>query len=189
MPKEIKKQEKAIYIIDRYFIWIALALFLTILILGYFMVLRSKYSDYVQSRDVTLVAMKESLKNAENDKAVMLSAKKASLTPEEERLIYMAVPKTFDFSSIVSQLTALSQAYNFSVTSIDVAKGDEVIEIQSGQNAKSTRISLSVSGGKYEEFKRLLSAIEASSMVFDVLSVNFNSGQSYDLIIRSYYLN
>lgn len=189
MPKEIKNQEKILYIIERYFKFILFIVFVFILIIGYFIVLGDKYSSYIKSKNITLVGISDSIKNLENDKRLIQNAKKANLTMEEERLIYMAIPKTFDFSSIVSQLTSLSNSYNFNVNNIEVTKAEISEEISSNQGIKSTRISLSVSGGNYEEFKRLLSAIETSSMIFDVLSVNFGSGGSYDLVIRSYYLN
>ncbi len=185
MTKEIKKpgvkkQEKVLHIIDYYFKWIALVLIVIILLGGYFMVLRDKYSAYAQSKNTTLVGMKDSLKNAENDRLAIVNAKHATLSFDEEKLMSLAVPSKFNFSSMVSQLTSLSTAYNFNVSNIEVAKDDGV---------KSARVTMSVSGGNYEDFKRLLSAIETSSMIFDVLSVNFNSGQSYDLVIKSYYLN
>jgi Tfp pilus assembly protein PilO len=189
MTKEIKNGEKIIYIMERYFKWIALILFIVVLTIGYFVVLKDKYDAYMESKNITLAGMEESIKNAASDKIAMQNIKKANISTDEENLLYMAVPKTFDFNSIVSQLTALSSAYNFSVNNIEVAKGDETEDAVSGQNIKSARISMSISGGNYEEFKRFLSAIETSSMIFDVLSVNFSAGQSYDLVIKSYYLN
>ena len=79
MTKEIKKpgvkkQEKVLHIIDYYFKWIALVLIVIILLGGYFMVLRDKYSAYAQSKNTTLVGMKDSLKNAENVGSLASSA-------------------------------------------------------------------------------------------------------------------
>ena len=189
MPKEINNGEKIIYIVERYFKWIALIIFVVVLVLGYWVVLKDKYGAYMESKNITLSGMEESIRNAENDKIAMQNTRKIDISADEENLMYMAVPKAFDFNSIVSQLTSLSSAYNFSVNNIEVAKGDETENVASGQNIKSARISMSISGGNYEEFKRFLSAVETSAMIFDVLSVNFSAGQSYDLVIKSYYLN
>ena len=189
MTKEIKNGEKISYIIDRYRGWIALVLFVIIMVLGYLIVLKDKYNNYVQSKNVNLAGIEQALKNVENSKSAIQNVKKVTLSDSEGRLIDMAIPKEFDFNSVVSQLTSLVEANNFSVNNIEVDKDISKEDLLLKQNVKSVKISMSVTGENYESFKRLLSAIEQSSMIFDVISVDFNSNQSYSLTIKSYYLN
>ena len=183
---ELKSKFNPYYLIEAH---LKLVVFLTVLlvfVLGYFIVISSQIEQYVESRNVKLKQV-----NLENENLTKkLSAYKKNfiksfISQEENKFIEMAVPTGYDFTSVISQITSLAKAYNFKVLSVEADKVSDAKALKS--TIKKVRISATVYGGQYDEFKKLLSGMEKSAMIFDIESLNFTSNDTYQIQLIAYY--
>ncbi|MFA6422632.1 MAG: hypothetical protein WCV92_04500 [Candidatus Buchananbacteria bacterium] len=190
MTKEIRKQKKLslYFFIERYFKIIAPVLFILVLVIGYFLVIGAQLKIYREYKNVSFSNAVEENKRLNDSKAYLKEAVKTSfLSPEEEKYLSVAVPGDFEFTSIVSQLTPLAQAYGFNVVSIEADKLKTANESNQPYNLRTIKISLNISGGDYNQFKSFLDGMEKSAMIFDIQSVSFGKNNSFQLEILGYY--
>lgn len=166
------------------------AVFLVILIAGYFIVLSGPLQAYRENFSLLgRLKADSAVARADLEKAQGLAKTAVRLTPLENKLIDMALPLRPDDSSLVAQITSLAQKSGFAVSSIDIVETNGV----SAAKANSEQIGrismrLKIKGGGYEELKQFFSQLESSLMMIDVYSVSFNDKLPvYDLALVSYY--
>lgn len=189
MAKEIKRQNgiNFIFILEKYFKVLLPVVFILVLIAGYFLVIDGQLKYYNNSKEIDLPnVMSENQRLISNKKNYKEIISKTLLEKGEEKLISMAVPDDFYFTSIVTQLTSLAKAYNFSVVSIDADKIKSAVSVK---GINSIKINANVVGGDYNQFKSFLNGMENSAMIFDIQSISFSKGNSYQLEIIAYYFN
>ncbi|MEI6287997.1 MAG: hypothetical protein WCP18_00215 [bacterium] len=187
--KSGRKKKRLGMIINKYFIFIAFGLFLVVLIVGYFLMLKDNYASLNQAQD-KLSQAKSAVMFLSKEHQAMIDSQAQSplLSPTEDRLFSLALPKSFDLPSAIIQLTELCKATGFMVTKVDVIENNLVATSASGQKVGKANLSLSVVGGDYDAWKRLLLALEQSVMIVDVSSIDFNSqSANYKLNLTAYY--
>jgi len=191
MTKEIKsKKYNFRYLLEKYFKIVAPLLFVLVIALGYFIVIGQQLKAYSDSKNIDLAKAVLQNRTLKDSKLYYKKALNNSfLSPDDEKYLSMAVPNDFNFTSIVSQLTSLAQAYNFNAVSINVDTLKLSSESMQSNTIKSIKINLNIAGGDYAQFKSFLNGMENSAMVFDIQSVSFTKSNSYQLEILSYYFN
>lgn len=189
MAKEIKRRSgiSLVFILERYFKILLPLAFIIVLVAGYFLVIAGQLKYYNNSREIDLPnVLSENQRLIENKKNYKKIVSKPLLDAGDDKFIAMAVPDDFYFTSIVTQLTSLAKAYNFNVVSIDA---DKIKSVTSANGIKSIKINANVVGGDYNQFKSFLNGMENSAMIFDIQSITFSKGNSYQLEIIAYYFN
>lgn len=199
-----------------------------VLVAGYILILSPKVTQ-IRSSDVT------AKQNAESELAVQkkyVEALRASnekftkVLPENTQAsINTFIPSDPDFPGLMLTVKNIVSEAQLTLDSITVgASGQQAASGATATTGGSTKtptanaatvsgvslstqdVSITVSGGNsYESFKRLLTAIESSQRLFDVVSVSFSVptqqststttatsaaavGTTWSLVLRSYYL-
>ncbi|MEK7653078.1 MAG: hypothetical protein AAB358_01170 [Patescibacteria group bacterium] len=184
---------------NQFFAPIVALIFVAIVIIGYFLVLKIQYAEFVQSRDVDLNRLNQSI-NDLREKKEMFNQKiglSVAIDPAEERLLSLALPDGYDFPSILVQLTTLAEDSNFAVKNIEINEtnlsapkaGEAAIKSSvGGQKLKKVNIRMELAGGSYYDWKNLLTNIESSAMIFDILAIEYVPEKSdHTLSLVAYY--
>lgn len=209
--KEKKSSNNLDLFLGANFKWVLVFLVIIILVLGYFIILQEPISRLKDSYNQKLPALVKIVKILEERKVFLSQNLNTGLsfTPSEEHLLSSALPGSFDFSSILIQIASLVKEFNFMVNNVVISEVKEAApaalpeeglaaDADTGIIAKSAvqadalglkkvNIDLEVSGGNYDDFKRLIEALESSRMIFDVKAVNFSGSESYKLNLVTYY--
>src|SRR3989338_8655580 len=130
------------------------------------------------------------------------------------------LPREEDFPGLFVQMQKIAEENNFILDSLDIVpidaqrnrsrengdgenntsgEGGSAQNSQAGKSAiaeisggriKELNLSFSITGGNYEDFKKLLSDIERNMRIFDIFDIRFGSVQAGPFFInmRTYYL-
>jgi len=170
---------------------ILLGLAIIVLLLGYFLIIKNPLTVYRQNWDL-LGGLDSDIALAETElsNAKSYSSQLYQLTPQDERLLDMALPQKPDFSSIVEQLTSLANHAGFIVNNIDFNEAKASANKAKPDDLGRISIHLQVTGGGYTQLKELIKLLESSVMMLDTYSLNFaNTSPTYDLNLVVYYYN
>lgn len=97
------------------------------------------------------------------------------------------VPLGPDTPGLMIQMEALARDNGFALTSFDASADEKNI---SATGRKVLRATANFSGGDYQQFKRLLGAMENALRVIDPQSVVFSTGAtSFSVSFNAYYLD
>lgn len=107
---------------------------------------------------------------------------------EENRLRINAImPFDTDVPGLLVQVDEIARANKMVMQSMDTATDEKNV---SPLGRKTVRISVSVSGGDYEQFKLFLGDIERSLRLFDIMALTFSAdGNGYGVVMKSYYID
>lgn len=214
-------------VLTDYFRWLAGAVAIVVVIIGYVVLIAPKLSE-VQSSEVAKQKAAEADLKAKQEYITALkesNAKFAVTLPVERRqVIDDFMPSDADFPGLLLTVKNIVAQSNLTLSSITIGQGGQVAVAAGaattptvattdgsapsaqaatvgGINVKTQDITLTVSGGtSYAAFKNLLTNIESSRRLFDVVSVSFSTAlpavgaknatasTAWSLVLRSYYL-
>lgn len=185
-----KIQKELAVFTNQFFTPIIFILMTMILLGGYFLVIRVQYGNLVKSRDVDLVELEESI-NEINQQLAFFSQyakEEVGFTDEEKDLLSRILPDNFDFPSVVVQFTSLAETYDAKVLSVDVDEGlNSEVVFGADKFLRKVDINAEVYVENYDKWRRFISSLESSAMVFDVKSINFSGSSNYSLKLSTYY--
>lgn len=172
---------------------ILLLLSLAIFVAGYFLILKSSLNVYQENFGL-LAKLNSDIKVASDNVTVAqkYTDKIYNLSPLEVKLLNMSMPLRPDDSSIVAQLTSLSQRAGFITNNINIEEAGSVAPNKkvSADHVGRVAVKLKLRDGGYNELKQLLKLMESSIMIIDVVSINFSDkAPTYDLSLVIYYYN
>lgn len=200
--------------LTNYFRWVLGGIAVIVLIAGYALVISPKLTE-VQTNQGT------ARKNAEADlksQQEFLAALRTSnakfttvLSADNIAKINNFIPSEPDFPGLLLTVKNIVSQSQLTLDSFSVGQAGQVAATpatstsgSTAANLKTQDVSISVSGGSsYDGFKKLLTVIESSQRLFDVISVNFSadkpaapgsaqtpvaSTNSWSLVLRTYYL-
>ena len=183
--KQPRPSQMRIFIHEIYPLIIVLIV-VAVLFVGYVQLIDSQCQRYWWSKNYTLA----SLKNEDNSLAAALSdyqkVPPGEIAAGERALIDLALPEKFDFSNLAVQLSTLAENNGFKVSSLEnrEAPGDNFTLADS--KLKGTDVTLALKGGSYENFKKLLQAMESSILYLNVTGVSYNN-DDYQIQLRTYH--
>lgn len=203
--KPVNKKVKTPILI-KYFRPLIIILPVTVLLLGYFLLVRGELSKYNQQKDQSF-AVEASL-DAKLDHLVKLRQnvvdyENISLIDREK--IDAILPENLNESDLYVNLESIAKDshVNMLLKSINIQPAKEQTskssnQIMSGDSrqpigsaVEKVDISLSLSGVNYANLKALISALEENLRLFDVQTFNFNPSpevKALELSLTSYYL-
>jgi Tfp pilus assembly protein PilO len=167
-------------------------LFLLVLVIGYYSVLKDPLDGYLQTVDL----VKSLDKRIVQADAVLSSSKQyekkiIELSQTEKNLMSMALPERPEYPSLITHLTSLARKSGFFVTSMDIEDlGAQSTKENSNKNLGKLLVKMKLVGGGYNELKEMVSLLQESVMMNDIYSVNFsNKNPIYELNLVVYYAN
>lgn len=217
-----------IKILTEYYRWLALGVAAIVLIIGYLTVIAPKLSE-VQSKQVTV--RQADVDRLQQQQKYLEDLKKSNskftqLFPAATRqTIDDFLPSDPDFPGLLLTVKNVITRSGLTLDSFAVAQGGQTsvataatapaaagtktgatsaqAATTGGDSVRTQDVSVTVSGGtSYEAFKRLLTNIEASRRLFDVISLSFTTPTSdstktaqaatasgaWTLVLRTYYM-
>lgn len=215
-------------VLTDYFRWLAAGIAAIVLIVGYVLVIAPKMSQ-VQSSEVTQRKTFEADLKAKQEYIVALKQSNqkfdVALPVDQRQIIDDFLPSETDFPGLILTVKNIVAQSKLTLDSISVGQGGSVTATAGaattpsttaktpttpspqaatvgGVNVKTQDISITVSGGSsYDALKTLLTNIESSRRLFDVVSLTFaaaepktggdasgSSAAAWSLVLRSYYL-
>ncbi len=109
-----------------------------------------------------------------------------AISDENKARAASVMPLDADNPGLIVQLDNIARGHGMVLSSVDMVV-DEKSVTQYGR--KTIRISVSVEGGGYDQFKLLLNDLEHSLRLFDVQSIIFSPTGGYGLVLRAYYVD
>jgi Tfp pilus assembly protein PilO len=191
--KEVSQLKELKILINQFFTPVVLMVILVVLLAGYLLVVKAEYRRLAdRQQDLSNL---ERLVGDLRDKQRILEQYRArafQFSASEEKLLNLALPNEFDFSSLVMQLKGLADKYNFLINDIKVSDTDgQLAAAQANGNKtplKKVDIEIVVSADSYDKFKSFLAGLESSIMFFDIVAVDFASDRPvYTLDLITYY--
>lgn len=212
-----------------YFRWLVGGVATIVLVAGYLVALAPTITE-VRTSQVTARKNAEAELKSQEDYAAALTqsnAKFAALLPTDRRKnIDDFIPSDPDWPGLILTVKNIVTQSRLTLDSITVGQGGQLAVAAgsagsaaaagkdsgspsaqaatvSGVNLRTQDVAIAVSGGtSYDAFKSLLSRIESSQRLFDVISVNFSAGAAdstggsqpgggaagWSLVLRTYYL-
>jgi len=215
-------------VLTDYFRWLAGGVALIVLMVGYVLVVAPKMSQ-VQSSEVSQRKTFEADLKAKQEYIVALKQSNqkfdVALPVDQRQVIDDFLPSETDFPGLILTVKNIVAQSKLSLDSISVGQGGSVAvtagaattpsttaktpttpsaqaATAGGVNVKTQDISITVSGGSsYDALKALLTNIESSRRLFDVVSLSFaaaapktsgattgSTSTAWSLVLRSYYL-
>lgn len=214
-------------ILTEYFRWLALGVAAIILIIGYLTVIAPKISEVQSTQITTRQADVERLQQQQTylEDLKKSNSKFTQLFPAATRqTIDDFLPSDPDFPGLLLTVKNIITRMGLTLDSFAVAQGGQTAVAAAataptaagtktgatgaqaattgGISVKTQDVTISVSGGtSYEAFKNLLTTIESSRRLFDVVSLSFSAAttdqarteeavasKSWNLVLRTYYL-
>jgi len=186
-------------LVDNFFWPIMLLLAVAVFLGGYTYLLKQTYTDLITQQQKRLTQVNKTIEDLkEQDKKLdELKTAGISFDQQEELLINSALPSSYDYASVVIQITSLAERYGFVITGLDVSEMSTDTRSRSGQaetasplpsGVKGVEISLEAAGGSYSSWREFVNALENSAMLLDVKAVDMSlEDGSYSLELMSYY--
>lgn len=216
-------------ILTDYYRYLATGVVVIVLAAGYLLLISPKIVEVRSTQVATRRSDEQRLKDQQSyaEDLQKSNATYQTLFPEATRTsINDFIPSDPDFPGLILTIKNIVSKSGMTLDSINVAQGG-LTPVASGATATSTSgktgstataqaatvggvsvktqdVTISVSGGKsYEAFKNLLTTIESSRRLFDVVSLSFSTpssstdtkstststaSASWSLILRTYYL-
>lgn len=181
------------YLLRQFFRLVVVFLVVLVLLLGYFFLLGDQYRQLKVKRDRDLVNNQKIIQTL-SAKAQKLKTKTQvalTLSEAEIQIINLALPKSFDFSSLVVELDALSREAGLTLAGLELKEvRARAAEIPAEGRGHLKRVALVArfSQGDYDKFRRLIAAFESSIMIFELTAVTVSSDSgSYELELITYY--
>lgn len=214
--------------LTEYFRFLAGGVVLAVLLAGYFLLISPLVTE-VQSTQGT--ARKNAEAELKTQQAYLEALKQSNakydqVLPKANReKIDAFIPSEPDFPGLLLTMKSIVSQAQLTLDGITVGQGGQVAVTNpgtaqtdtaraanpataqaatvAGVNIQTQDVSITVSGGHtYQDFKRLLTLIESSQRLFDVISVNYAApagttggtstatGQplKWDIVLRTYYL-
>ncbi len=184
------KNEKIKIFIKEFRYWLAFLIFVLVFGIGYWFFVKNLFNDYKDN--LFLSAKLQSnivLAQKQLNQRVANSQNLYQLSPEERRVLNMALPENLEHSSLVEHLTVMAQRSGFVVSNMSFEDVVGNLKSSSDKNELGKMsIKLKLAGGDYGSLRNFVDLIEKSIMVIDVLSVNFNSNNpTYEVVLMTYY--
>lgn len=222
IPKIIGK------LFNQYFRFIVGGIVVAILAAGYFLLLSPKIADVRSTQGAAQKNAEAELKTQQSYLASLKqsNAKFDQVLPVSIRnKINNFIPSEPDFPGLLLTLKNIVSQAQMTLDTMSVGQSGETAVASttgttattgksgttsaqaatvSGINVKTQDVSISISGGKtYQDFKKLLSLLESSQRLFDVISVNYSGPTSttgstavvttstedlkWSIVLRTYY--
>lgn len=211
--KPEKKTAVSLVYLNRNYKIIILLIIIIIMIGGYYFFLTDKIGQ-INEQKSKLAEKEEELKTlavyadklGDLEKTVTDFQRKNS---EMVAKLDVILPSSAQLPELLAQLEGLVGYSNFKIKGLSVvkateertstkskskaAKQEEKTTIVSSlpDNIKVLKVSLTVAGGDYPEFKKFLNNIEEHVRIFDVTSFSFNAGKDgvsgYSINLQTYY--
>jgi len=185
------KKPSVLGVLFDHFRWPLLVLIaLAVLALGYFLALGPAVAAYRENYAL-LKELNGKIAAAKGDLDISkkFSAKIFQPAPLEIKLLKAALPDRLEDSALVAQLAAIAERAGFVISSIGLEESKAVSGSKSpADHVGKVIVRLKINGGGYDELRRLFGLMEASLMIIDVNSVNFDTKSPvYDLVLTVYY--
>ncbi|MFA5029190.1 MAG: hypothetical protein WC518_00370 [Patescibacteria group bacterium] len=192
-----KKEGRFGFIVNQFFPLMVVVIFLAVLIGGYLLVVRWQYEKLISSR-ADLQRLKTGIINLEQREKLLKKYQSEGFrfSENEQDLLSLALPKDFDLPAFIIQLKNLADNYGFLINNIKItetaagAAGNKVQVAEQANHLKKLGIELELIGGDYGNWKKVLTAMESSIMIFDVTALDFSADNPvYKLKLVTYYYN
>ncbi len=184
------KDKKFSEALNKYFKLIVVFVVVTVLSAGYYFVIIPKL-DLKSKKDQNLASLQSEVNKlkADSDFLSKYSSKIIEFTPDEDRRLSLALPNSFDLSSIIVQLSRLTSESKFILENIQV--NEAAVSGVGDSKIKRVDIELAVSGlsgSDYGSFGKFVESLESSLMIFDVRAISFTPEDGgYKLELSTYY--
>ncbi len=170
------------------------AVVIIILCLGGLFILMPKYDEVRVSGVLNLENKREELQNKLQyfDQLKELQSNFSKLSSRDIQNLNLSLPDDSDNAGIFVQLENIAEVSGFDLLSVDISPSQDVRAVSQklADDVAKLNISMTVSGGNYNNLKNLLEELELNFRLFDINSINFSSGSNlYTLNLSTYYFN
>ncbi|MBI5467120.1 MAG: hypothetical protein HY975_02810 [Candidatus Kerfeldbacteria bacterium] len=182
-----------------YFRWVAGAVAVVVIVVGYILLLSPKISELRTSALSQRLQAQETLKTEQTYAAALQDSVNKfhqALPADQLKKVDDFIPTEADFPGLLMTIKNIAQAANLSLTTIAVGQVGQLGAAPAGATTntettgtttnaaqaatatnsaiKTQDVSISVADGtSYEQFKNFLKVVESSQRLFDVVSLNF----------------
>lgn len=186
-PKKEKKQKQPSALWMRYYRSLVLFTFLTVIIIGWFVVLGPIFNEY---RNINVPAKKAEFDQYRQvlDRFQGILTEWEAVSAEDKARLNYFLPEGKDIPELITMLEDMATQSGFVVTVASFSQVEQPIIDRT--NVYPLIVSLSLEGGDYNSLKTLIDKIESNLRLLDVSSLNFQAGTgSYIMNINTYYIN
>ncbi len=187
----------------KYFTWLNIAFFLTLLFLGYTYIIRPKYQAIGRENSRALENLKNEYEKRDRYLSHLIRLRKQFLKISEadRQKVNKILASQIDMENLLKQIELIVKKNGFLIESLSVkavtAADQEAAAPAQAKKPKPKKkqedigkieIQLSLGGVNYQSLKRLLGIFEQNIRLMDVNEIDFKpSSESVDLKIYTYY--
>jgi hypothetical protein len=183
-------------LLHKYFLFVALIIFVITIIIGYIFLIQPKYvavSDKVKADEEQKTKELEDL-TSYSDRLLKYRNEYNSISTDDKARIDGLIAGKYVPESVFAEMEKLIFSRGLILNSIDVSSQAKTSGANAGAGQSSgvgeTMIKLDITGVNYEGLKQLLAIMESNLRLLDVKKVSFSpGGNTAQLEIVSYYLN
>ncbi len=168
---------------------ITAALAILFAVLAYFFLLMPKIGPLLAGGEYDFSAIQTQLADDEAyiKKTKDTIASFGKIEAEKRDRASSIIPFDQDIPGLLVQIDDITRNNKMALSSIDTAVDEKNV---TQQGRKTVRISLSVTGGDYEQFKLFLGDLERSLRLFDVTTMTFAAdGKVYGVVMKTYFID
>ncbi len=169
--------------------FITAALAILYLVLAYFLLLVPKIRPLLAGGEYDFSATQTQLTDDEAyiRRTEETVASFGKIEVEKRDRVTAIIPLDPDIPGLLVQIDDIARNNKMALSAIDTAVDEKNV---TQQGRKTIRVSLSVTGGDYEQFKLFLGDLERSLRLFDVTTMTFSAeGTVYGLVLKTYYID
>lgn len=204
-----KTEQKLNFFFNRYFKWFVLLIVLAFLVAGYFVVIKPKYQQTIQSiqRHVKLQSQNYLVKKENLEKAKELISVYNNTDNEKIRKINTLLPTDPSHEELFTVFDDLTSRNGLVLNRMDIflasekeeesrsrigkkKEGAQLMERNLPEYIKKAEISIEVLGTDYAGLKSFLTSLENNLRLVDVVNINFDPGrESAELQLWTYFFS
>lgn len=157
-----------------------------VLFVGYMQIIDVQCQKYWLSKHQTLAGIKSQNNLLSSALSDYQSIPPAAITAGDKALADLALPENFDFSNLAVQLNALAENNGFKISSLENREAEADNFTASDSNLRGVDVTIKLKGGSYDNFKKLLQAMETSILYLNVSGISYGD-DGYEIQSRTYY--
>ncbi len=185
----------------KYFTWLNIVFFLTLIFFGYTYIIKPKYNTIGEQTAQALDKLQAEKEKRENylNRLIRLNRQFQKISKEDRQKVDKVLASEPDMENLLKQMELIIKENGFLIQSLSVTVQDQSSEA-ADKNQKilkpkkkepeigKIKIELGLAGVDYYNLKRLLNIFEQNVRLMDVNKIDFEpSSETVDLTIFTYY--
>ncbi|GEM_PF-6816175 len=159
-----------------------------IIVAGFVFIVRGYYVDSVSTKARDLIELKQILTEKKQflEDLSQVETYLSTINDETKTKVMQALPSDEKLAELYTQVEAITLENNLTLEAVDLVY--EKTEYVPG--VSRLKVSLSVSGGTYDNFKGMIQNLEENLRIFDVNMMDYSpEALTYTVAFSTYYLS